>query len=517
MNLGRLLTQTAQRLPEQIGLVQGQREWCWREINTRVDAVVAALRARGIGKGDRILVQARNSAALFESSWIAFKLGAVWVPTNFRSSPDDIAWFAKTSGAVAMIFDAEFREHKSAACAAQPDLRLCIATAAAEAGEEDYEALIAEIPTAKTVAEEPVDYNDPLWFFFTSGTTGRPKAAVLTHGQMAFVVNNHICDLMPGLGDRDVSLAIAPLSHGAGCHALPQVARGAKTVLLDNSHFDAGEAWALIEKHGVTNMFTVPSIVKTLVEHGAVDKVDHGSLRHIIYAGAPMYREDQRMALRKLGSVLVQYYGLGEVTGNITFLPPHLHAADDNNDLPIGSCGMARTGMDVAVLDPQGRRLGANENGEICARGPAVCAGYYDNAEANEKAFAGGWFHTGDVGHRDANGFFYITGRQSDMYISGGSNVYPREIEELALIHPAVAEVAIFGIPHSQWGEAGAAAVVVEDSCVLTEDEFLSYLGTRLARYKLPTQVRFVAALPKTSYGKIDKKQIRAQFEADTN
>ena len=176
------------------------------------------------------------------------------------------------------------------------------------------------------VANTAVEYNDPCWFFFTSGTTGRSKAAVLTHGQMAFVVTNHLADLTPGTTETDVSLVVAPLSHGAGVHQLVQAARGVPTILLPSEKFDIAEAFRLIEKHRVSNIFTVPTILKMMVEHPAVDKYDHSSLRFVIYAGAPMYREDQKAALARLGRVLVQYFGLGEVTGNITVMPANLHA-----------------------------------------------------------------------------------------------------------------------------------------------------------------------------------------------
>ena len=182
--------------------------------------------------------------------------------------------------------------------------------------------------------EADVEYADPLWFFYTSGTTGRPKAAVLTHGQMAFVVTNHLADLFPGVTERDASLVLAPLSHGAGIHQLGQVARGARTVLLPTERFDVEEAWRLVEEHRVTNMFTVPTILTALVEHDSVDRYDHSSLKHVIYAGAPMYRADQKRALQKLGPCLVQYFGLGEVTGNISVLRPDQHSIEDDDRFP---------------------------------------------------------------------------------------------------------------------------------------------------------------------------------------
>jgi acyl-CoA synthetase (AMP-forming)/AMP-acid ligase II len=251
-----------------------------------------------------------------------------------------------------------------------------------------------------------------------------------------------------------------------------------------------------------------------LTEHPAVDRHDHSSLRYVVYAGAPMYREDQKRALRKLGKVLVQYFGLGEVTGNITVLPPDLHEAEDGPGARIGTCGYERTGMQVSIRDEAGRELPAGETGEICVCGPAVFAGYYDNPEANAQAFRDGWFRTGDLGRMDEEGFLFITGRASDMYISGGSNVYPRETEEKVLTHPSVAEVAIVGVPDPTWGEVGVAVCVLKPGTRLAEPELLAWLEPKVARYKLPKHVFFWDELPKSGYGKIAKTTVRTELEA---
>jgi acyl-CoA synthetase (AMP-forming)/AMP-acid ligase II len=213
-------------------------------------------------------------------------------------------------------------------------------------------------------------------------------------------------------------------------------------------------------------------------------------------------------ALSKLGSVLVQYFGLGDVTGNITVLAPHLHSLNDS-EMKIGSCGVPRTGMQIAILNDAGDQLPANGTGEICVRGPGVFAGYHNNPEANEKAFAHGWFHTGDLGHLDDEGFLFITGRASDMYISGGSNIYPREIEEALLLHPAVREACVVGGPHEKWGETGIGVLVLEEGASVTDAELLAHLDGRIAKYKWPT--RFVAwtELPKSGYGKVTKLDVK--------
>jgi len=504
-NLASLLLHTARRLPERAGLVWRDRAWSWGEIARRAGGVAAGLRVRGIGKGDRVLVHARNSNAMFESCWACWLIGAVWVPTNFRLTPPEAAYLAASSRARAHVVDAAFPEHLAALRDANPACALEVTIGEGEGLGWDA---LAEIAEPVTVAED-VARDDPAWFFYTSGTTGRPKGGVLTHGQLAFVVTNHLADLMPGTTEADASLVVAPLSHGAGIHALAQVARGAVSVLLPGERLDVPEAWRLVERHRVSNMFTVPTILNALCRDASVDAHDHASLRRVIYAGAPMYREDQKHALRKLGPCLVQYFGLGEVTGNITVLPPHLHSVEDDPRFPIGSVGMPRTGIEIAILDAENRRLEPGETGEIGVRGPAVFAGYFENDEANAKAFAGGWFHTGDLGHLDERGFLYITGRQSDMYISGGSNVYPREVEEVLLTHPAVAEACVVGMPHEKWGETGIAVLVPREGAAIDAAAVLRHLEGRLARYKWPSRIVAWDALPRSGYGKVPKNAVK--------
>jgi fatty-acyl-CoA synthase len=514
MNLAHFITQNARRHGERAGLIWGGRSWNWREIDARVSALAVALAAHGVVKGDRILVHSKNCDEMFWSMFASFRLGAVWVPTNFRLMPDEVAYLATASGAKAFLCHGDFPDHAAAVQAASPALTFLWRIGEGTLGEKSVSEAIAAQAAAK-IEEASVDYDDPCWFFFTSGTTGRSKAAVLTHGQMAFVVTNHLADLMPGTTEHDASLVVAPLSHGAGVHQLVQTARGVPTILLSTERFDIDEAFALIERHRVSNIFTVPTILKMMVEHAAVDRYDHSSLRYVIYAGAPMYREDQKAALKKLGKVLVQYFGLGEVTGNITVMPADLHDPEDGPRARIGTCGFARTGMQVSIQDDRGRELKPFETGEICVIGPAVFAGYYNNPDANAKAFRDGWFRTGDLGHMDEEDFVYITGRASDMYISGGSNIYPREVEEKILTHPEIGEVAVLGVPDPFWGEVGIAVCVAREGATeVSELELATFLAAKVPRYKMPKRFFFWDALPKSGYGKIPKRLVRDELEA---
>lgn len=514
MNLAHFLTQVARRFPDEPALVTGEESLTWRQLDARVGALAAGLSQRGIGKGDRVLVHSRNCHEMVETQLASFRLGAVWVPTNYRILPEDTAALAELCSPAAVVVQTGFEDHARAAASALSAKPFVVRIGDGNFGDVELNALVDDRlgdawPNADVVAD------DPCWFFLTSGTTGRPKAAVLTHGQMGFVVTNHLCDLMPGTSqETDASIVVAPLSHGAGIHLLAQVARGVKTVLAQQARLDADEIWSLVARHRVTNLFTVPTIVKKLVEDPAVDRYDHSSLRYLIYAGAPMYREDQKLALGKLGKVIVQYFGLGEVTGAITVFPPQLHHLHDGPEARVGTCGFERTAMQVSIQDDRGQELAAGETGEICVCGPAVFAGYYHNPEANAQAFRNGWFRTGDLGHMDAQGFLYITGRATDMYISGGSNIYPREIEEKILAHPQVREVAVIGMPDSVWGEVGVAAVVLRAAGAVSADELHAWMKTRIAGYKVPRRIEFFDELPKSAYGKITKRLVREAVES---
>ncbi|WP_352642834.1 AMP-binding protein [Mesorhizobium sp. M0220] len=507
-NIGHFLTQNARRFGDHPGVVVSERTFTWLEVDRRVNRLANALVNAGIRAGDRILVQARNSHRAFEVKWACFKLGAVWVPVNFRLTPAEVAYMTRHASARAIVFDGEFPQHCEAARAELDPAPISVCLDGPLEGSLVYEQLLAD--GDDSFVEADVERDQPAWFFYTSGTTGRPKAAVLTHGQLAFVVASHLADMFPGTSEKDASLVITPLSHGAGIHALAHVARSAPQIILTATSLDPETVWQTVARHKVTNFFAVPTLLKTLVEHPSVDHHDRSSLRHVNYGGAPMFRSDQALAMAKLGNVLVQHYGLGEFTANITVLSPGQHglAEAGSPDHAVGSCGVPRTGVEVAILDADGRRLAVGETGEICARGQAAFLGYHNDPDATAKAFRHGWFHTGDLGFLDERGFLHITGRASDMYISGGLNVYPREIEEVILDDERIDEAAVVGMPHPKWGECGVAVVVAKAGCEIAAKDIIDGLNGRIARYKFPNQVVFWPELPKSAYGKVLKREI---------
>lgn len=515
VNLATMLGQTARRLPHHDAVIHGDARWTWAELDDRVTALATELGRLGVGPGDCVLLDGPNHPELVQAMFAVWRAGGVVAPVNSRLHDSDIADIARVCRPALVIAHADTRSHVGAVRDAlgRPDLPLLLIgedpdSADAISGLPEVSSRVAAAGRLDAV----VTVGDPAWYFFTSGTSGVPKAAVLTHDQLGFVVTNHLADLMPTTGPSHRSLVLAPLSHGAGVHLLPQVARGAASVIPTASSLDPAEVWRLVDRERVTNMFTVPTILTRIVGDPGVGDVDHSSLEYVIYAGAPMSRRDQDRARSVLGDVLVQYYGLAEVTGNITVLPRHDHDRRPPTDVEVTTCGYPRTGMSISIQDDGGVELAPLETGEICVSGPGVFVGYLDNEPANVAAFRNGWFRTGDVGMLDADGYLYITGRVSDMYISGGSNVHPRPIEEKLLLHPDVDEVVVLGMPDPTWGEVGVAVCVAARGTELDEAEVRTWLTERVARYKVPRHVVVWESLPRSGYGKVARRTVRDEL-----
>ncbi|WP_211349287.1 AMP-binding protein [Nocardioides litoris] len=514
VNLAHFLTLTARRLPDHDALVHGETRWTWADLDHRVSRLAAELRRRGVGRGDCVMLHSPNHPEFVQAMFAAWRVGASLAPTNARLTADDVAVIAGVCRPSLLLVHPRLADQVPTITAATGHDHVEVMWVGDDDAAYGGDAIGALPADGPVLPDQDVTVGQHAWYFFTSGTSGTPKAAVLTHEQMGFVTLNHAADLMPGLDADHASIAVAPLSHGAGIHLLPNVARGARTVLPTSPGLDPAEVWALVERERVTNAFTVPTILKMLAEHPAAAEHDVSSLRHVIYAGAPMYAADQARARAVLGEVLVQYYGLGEVTGNITVLPPHEHGRPRPAGVEFGTCGYPRTGMQVSIQDDTGAEVGPGVQGEICVAGPAVCHGYLDNPAADAAAFRDGWFRTGDLGMLDEHGYLYVTGRASDMFISGGSNVYPRDIEEKLLTHPGVAEVAVLGMPDPTWGEVGVAVCVPAAGATLDADDLRAHLDGRLARYKVPRHFEVWDELPKSGYGKVVKRHLRTRLES---
>lgn len=511
-NLAHALTQTARRTPDATAVVRGNLRWTWSELETRVDALAVALQANGIGPGSVVLTHSPNTADLLTVMYASWRVGAVWAPTNFRSDPLDVAYLAQLTSPSVFICHADFADHAASVPVQTTwvldDLEPASATIEAPPFGDAYIHELVERNRGRTPRAHRPRADEHVWYFFTSGSTGKPKAAVLTHDQMQFVIANHLCDVIPDVRDTDATLVITPLSHGSGIFVTMHVARGARIVLTPGGKFDPDQAWELVETERISTIFTVPTVLMRLVRDESIRRFDVSSLRYVIYSGAPISGRDLRIAIERLGAVLVQNYGLGEVTANITVLPPRAHVLSEVSGA-VPPAGYERTGMQVSIQDAEGNEVPAHVRGEICVCGPAVFAGYLGNPTANAKAFRDGWFRTGDLGYLDERGMLYIVGRDSDMYISGGSNVDPRDVEEKVLKHPEIEQVGVVGVPDPEWGEVGYAVCVIRPDARTDPDELVSWCRSNIPRYKAPKKIVVVDALPTTAYGKVTKHLLR--------
>jgi long-chain acyl-CoA synthetase len=484
MNLVQLLHRSARCLPEAPALAVGDRAVAGYEaLARRVAALAGALRVRlGLQPGDRVALAMKNCPEFWEVLFACWHAGLAAVPVNAKLHPKEIAWILGNSDA--------------RACFATPDLAGGISgTEVISTGDAAYRALEAEpMPPAQARPD------DLAWLFYTSGTTGVPKGAMLTHRNLLFMTQAYFCDI-DKLAPGDAILHAAPLSHGSGLYGLAHFAAGAVNVIPESGGFDAAEIFSLLERWPGASFFAAPTMVVRLL--ASPQARAPRNLKTIAYGGAPMYVADCLRAIDLFGPRLYQLFGQGESPMTITGLPQSWHARREK----LETCGFARTGVEVRVVDDGDRDLPAGEVGEIVTRSDCVMAGYWRNPEATAGTLRGGWLHTGDLGALDAQGFLSIRDRSKDLIISGGANIYPREIEEVLLRHPAVAECSVVGRPHPEWGEE-VVAFVVRRAPVETHDLDALCLEN-MARFKRPREYRFVESLPKNNYGKVLKTELR--------
>jgi len=513
MNIGTLLTKSARSFGEQLAVVHGSQTWTYSEFNARVNRLANALRTLGVKPRDHVALLMYNCPQMLEALFASFKAGCGALPINFRLHPDEFAFIIDHSEATVVIASPEFRDALGSARDRLPHVRHTIVLAEAEGVMLDYEDTLAR--ESEQFEDVDVQPSDVAWLFYTSGTTGQPKGAMLTHRNLLAMTMSFYADMCPADGSANVVLHVAPLSHGSGLYALPNVAKAAAHVFPESRTFDPHAVLRTIERYRVTNFFAAPTMVNRLVDAVAGANIDLSSLKAVIYGGAPMLVEDVVNAIKTLGPSLVQLYGQGEAPMTITYLPRSDHLPDGDTDQlkRLGSVGIARTDVEVAIVDADDGQLPAGDIGEIVTRSDVVMKGYWRNDQATARAMRNGWLHTGDLGYIDEHGYVFLVERSKDMIISGGENIYSREVEEAVIRHPAVREVAVIGVPDPEWGEAVKAVVVTTRDRTVSEAELIAFCKDHIASYKKPKSVEFVDELPKNNYGKILKQDLRARYK----
>lgn len=521
MNIGRSLTNAARREPDRTAIVWGDRRISYDEFARRAAALSHGLADHGAVRGDRVVLMMQNRPELLETMFACFRAGFCVVPLNMRFQADEVRYHVEDSGARVVITDPERLPVVADAVAelARVDVVVTGPSGRRSASVLSYEELI-DGGWDRPWRDVPVGRDDLAWLFYTSGTTGRPKGAMLTHGNLSFVTASWLADLTP-MSTQDVTLHAAPLSHGAGFHALATTARGACHVIPTGTSFDPAAVLRLIHEEQVTNTWMVPTQIVVLCDHlTAAPAGVAASLRTVVYGGAPFAPAELRRALSVLGPVLLQLYAQGEtpMTATVLTQDDHRRAIEGDEHL-LSSAGWARPGVDVRLLDADDVEVPVGAVGEICVRGPAVMSGYWQRPDDTAETLRNGWLHTGDLGRVGERGEIHVLDRSKDMVISGGSNVYPIEIEALLASEPGVRDVAVVGLPDRRWGEVVVAAVVpsAQDADrAEIEAELRSRCSDALAGYKRPKRYVFLDALPRNAYGKVLKRELRELLQAET-
>jgi long-chain acyl-CoA synthetase len=504
MNSFAFLEKSARQWPETVALLQGAESYSYAQFRDRALAAGGNLRALGCEAGDRVAFCLVNSPRIMEVIYGCFAAGLVVVPINARLHAREMAYIVENSGAKILVHGREFSEGIEAHADLFGGLTHRISSDA-------FDALLNPAHVLPCAVEAAPD--DICWLFYTSGTTGKPKGAIWNHRMVRVVIMNYLADLhniQPG----EMVLHCAPMSHGSGIIALPAVARGATNAITTSASFDVDELLATVERLKVSHIaFMAPTQIIKMLEDHVPGRYDLSSLKAICYGGAPIYVDQLKQAMATFGPVFVQLYGQGEAPITITGLTASAHQKLlDANDPRIGSAGQVRTDVEAHCVDADDKPLPPGKAGEVVARGDVVMPGYWNDPAASAEALRGGWLHTGDIGYFDEQGYLFLLDRAKDMVISGGNNVYPREVEEVIILHPHVANCVVFGIPDDYWGEAVHAVVVAKPGETLTAQEIIAFCGDHMAGYKKPKAVDFVDELPVSGYGKILRREVREAY-----
>ncbi len=478
MNLVTWLERAARTTPLAIAVFKGCDPWAtYSELAERAARLAAGLRRHRLAPGDRVAIAMANAPEYLEALYGVWWAGLVAVPVNAKLHPREVEFIVADSGA-----------------------RLVI----------ESPAQVRDLASRSTAPLEEADPGALAWLFYTSGTTGRPKGAMLSHRNLERMTDSYFLDV-DAVSPSGRLLHAAPLSHGSGLYNFTHLLRGAAQVIPESGGFDAAEILELLEAHRAVSMFAAPTMVKRLAEAALASGAGATGLQTLVYGGGPMYAADLEAATRALGPRLAQIYGQGESPMTITALSKRHHAdtSHPRHRERLASVGVAHSVVQVTIRDTDGHELRAGDVGEVCVRGDVVMSGYWNNPEGTRAALRDGWLWTGDLGALDADGFLTLKDRSKDLIVSGGSNVYPREVEEVLLRHPGVLEASVVGRPDAEWGEAVVAFIVARGEPP-SPAELDRLCLDHIARFKRPKEYRFVDRLPKNHYGKVVKSELRA-------
>jgi len=474
----------------------------YADLAKRVSHLAGALKERyRLQPGDRVAVYMANRPSYIEIMWAIWWAGGCFVPINAKLHGKEAAWIIANSMAAVCFTDGKGFDALSPHQAEAPCLKEIV-----EADRAQYASLFS----ADQIRHAEAEMLDPAWLFYTSGTTGKPKGATLTHRSLIAMTLSYFADI-DQLSPSDTIYLPAPLSHAAGLYSLPGIAKGATLLVPESQAFDVSETYRLVGKYAELSFFAAPTMVSRLVEGSKKYDADFSRIRTLMYGGAPMYVEDLLKALDVIGPRLCQLFAQGESPCTGTILSKYMHADSESPHFQkrLATVGIARTGVAIKIVNENGEELAPGEIGEIAMRSDVTMSGYWQNPKATAETLRNGWLHTGDVGEVTPDGFLILRDRSKDVIISGGTNIYPREVEEILLRHPAVREVSVVGRPSAEWGEEVVAFLSLNEGASVSSGELDALCISEIARFKRPKDYKFLSDLPKSNYGKILKIELR--------
>ena len=503
MNPAEWLQRTARLTPMVPSLMRGTEVLAdYAGFHRQAAAFGGGLAARGIGPGGRVAVFMTNRPEYLVTLYGAWFAGAAVVPINAKLHVREADWIIANAGAQAVVVSDDVGD------GLRPDMALRLSV-----DDPDFAEMLTHDPLP---APAPMTGETLAWLFYTSGTTGRPKGVQITAGNLVAAVLSYLADV-DAVHPTDAAFYAAPMSHGAGLYNFMHVIRGARHVIPPSGGFEPDEILDLAPRLESLHMFAAPTMVRRLVATAKARGSNGDGIRTIVYGGGPMYLADITEAVEVMGPRFVQIYGQGESPMTITVLSRDLVADRSHPDwrARLASVGRAFSALEVRIAGAEGNTLPPGEVGEILVRGPTVMQGYWQHPEASAETIRDGWLWTGDMGTMDAAAFVTLHDRSKDVIISGGTNIYPREVEEALLLHPAVAEVSVVGRAHPDWGEEVVAFVVAETGHAADPAALDAHCTDHIARFKRPKHYRFLRELPKNNYGKVLKTALRRILEEE--
>jgi long-chain acyl-CoA synthetase len=507
---GGMLRWPAENYPDKIAVRFEGQEMTFRQVNERINRLANGLIDLGLKRGDRVAALLYNSPRAIETRFALMKAGLCMVPINIRQSEEENTYIINHSESTVVILDDEYLPKWERMRGQCPAVRSVIVAGQNPATGLSYEEVIRS--SSPREPEVMVSLDDLERIAYTSGTTGRPKGVMKTIGNDLARLRNDFLNQDYLTSSGDIMLNVAPLTHAARELFRKHYIKGACNIIF--RRFDEAEILETIQRERVTAAMFVPTMIVRLVLHPGVRDYDLSSLRRIYYGTAPIAAEKLRLACDLFGNILRQSYGLSEATQPVFLLFPEDLAIPDAEKRArrLTSAGRPVLGIEARIVNERGEEVAPGEAGEILIRGENVMKGYWRDPQATADVLKDGWFFTGDVAKRDEDGFIYIVDRKKEMIISGGFNIYPREVEQAIESHPSVAEAAVIGVPDETWGEAVKALVVLKPDTSATPEEIIELCKTKIASYKKPHSVEFLGSLPKNFQGKVMRRTLRDRY-----